>query len=70
MATQRTEEISPFIVMDVLERAHAMEKEGTDVIHLEVGEPDLCVLAAMTDLKVGDVWGGWFYCVEFRKPEE
>jgi aspartate/methionine/tyrosine aminotransferase len=26
--------------MDVLERAHAMEREGRSVIHLEVGEPD------------------------------
>ncbi len=30
----------PFIVMDVLERAQAMEREGIHVIHLEVGEPD------------------------------
>ena len=26
--------------MDVLERAHAMEREGIHVVHLEVGEPD------------------------------
>ena len=26
--------------MDVLEKAHAMEKEGAHIIHLEVGEPD------------------------------
>jgi aspartate/methionine/tyrosine aminotransferase len=29
-----------FIVMDVLERASALERQGQDVIHLEVGEPD------------------------------
>jgi len=40
MIAKRTEEITPFLVMDVLERAHAMEHEGIDVIHLEVGEPD------------------------------
>ncbi len=40
MIAQRAQEISPFIVMDVLERAHAMERAGTHVIHLEVGEPD------------------------------
>jgi aspartate/methionine/tyrosine aminotransferase len=40
MIARRAEEIKPFIVMDVLERAHAMECEGIDVIHLEVGEPD------------------------------
>jgi aspartate/methionine/tyrosine aminotransferase len=40
MIAQRAQEIAPFIVMDVLERAHAMERAGTHVIHLEVGEPD------------------------------
>jgi aspartate/methionine/tyrosine aminotransferase len=32
--------MQPFIVMEVMERAHTMEKAGVDVIHLEVGEPD------------------------------
>jgi aspartate/methionine/tyrosine aminotransferase len=40
MIAKRTQEISPFLVMDVLERACAMACEGIDVIHLEVGEPD------------------------------
>jgi aspartate/methionine/tyrosine aminotransferase len=40
MIAKRTEEISPFLVMDVLERACTMAGEGIDVIHLEVGEPD------------------------------
>ncbi|TVM33022.1 pyridoxal phosphate-dependent aminotransferase [Oceanidesulfovibrio marinus] len=34
------DEIKPFYVMDVLERAKAMERDGMDVVHLEVGEPD------------------------------
>lgn len=40
MIAKRAQEITPFLVMDVLERAHAMEKGGVHVIHLEVGEPD------------------------------
>jgi aspartate/methionine/tyrosine aminotransferase len=32
--------MTPFIVMDVLERAHEMERQGVHVVHLEVGEPD------------------------------
>ncbi len=40
MIAKRAQEIAPFLVMDVLERAHAMEKEGIHIIHLEVGEPD------------------------------
>ena len=40
MIAKRAQEIRPFLVMDVLERARALEKEGAHVIHLEVGEPD------------------------------
>jgi aspartate/methionine/tyrosine aminotransferase len=36
----RSQNISSFIVMDVLERAHELEQEGKEIIHLEVGEPD------------------------------
>ena len=47
MISRRISEISPFIVMDVLEKAQEMERGGEDVIHLEVGEPDfdtpLCI---------------------------
>lgn len=38
--TKRAMEIPPFIVMDVLEAAKEMERNGEHVIHLEVGEPD------------------------------
>jgi len=48
--SKRTAEMTSFIVMDVLERANEMEREGIDIIHLEVGEPDFdtpdCVKAA------------------------
>jgi len=40
MVSTRALEIPPFIVMDVLERAHALERQGKHIIHLEVGEPD------------------------------
>jgi aspartate/methionine/tyrosine aminotransferase len=33
-------QLTPFIVMEVLEKAQTMEKQGISVIHLEVGEPD------------------------------
>ncbi len=38
--TDRSEQITPFIVMEVLERAHELEREGRRIIHLEIGEPD------------------------------
>ena len=40
MIAKRAKEIKPFIVMDVLERARAMESAGIHIIHLEIGEPD------------------------------
>lgn len=35
--------MSPFIVMEVLERAKELQMQGIDVIHMEVGEPDFDV---------------------------
>ncbi len=32
--------LQPFLVMEVLERAQEMQRQGRSVIHLEVGEPD------------------------------
>lgn len=50
MISEKAKNISPFIVMEVLERASVLEKEGKNIIHLEVGEPDFdvpkCVLEA------------------------
>ena len=40
MITKRALDIPPFIVMDVLEKAQEMQKNGKDIIHLEIGEPD------------------------------
>jgi aspartate/methionine/tyrosine aminotransferase len=40
MISKKAQEIPPFIVMDVLEKAQELERMGEKVIHLEVGEPD------------------------------
>jgi len=40
MISRKAQEIPPFIVMDVLEKAQEFERRGDRVIHLEVGEPD------------------------------
>lgn len=37
---QRINEIEPFHVMAVLDRAKALQASGHDVIHMEIGEPD------------------------------
>lgn len=51
--------LTPFIVMEVLERAQVLEREGREIIHLEVGEPDFdvpsCVEGAtIASLKKGE----------------
>jgi len=38
--SRRARLITPFLVMDILERAKELERQGEHVIHLEVGEPD------------------------------
>lgn len=51
--TKRVLEIPPFIVMDVLEKAHELESQGHSIIHLEIGEPDFptpeCICRAAHD---------------------
>ncbi len=53
MISTKAKNIKPFIVMEVLERASVLEKQGRNIIHLEVGEPDFevpeCVLKATGD---------------------
>ena len=48
MISKKAQEITPFIVMEVLERAGEMERRGINVIHLEVGEPDFDVPACVS----------------------
>jgi (5-formylfuran-3-yl)methyl phosphate transaminase len=41
--------MSPFIVMEVLEKAKEMEKRGINIIHMEVGEPDFELPGCVAD---------------------
>ncbi|MCZ6465288.1 MAG: pyridoxal phosphate-dependent aminotransferase [Proteobacteria bacterium] len=38
--SRRSRGLRPFLAMEVMERAFAMERAGTRVAHLEIGEPD------------------------------
>ena len=40
MVSKKAQEIPPVIVMDVMEKAQELERNGEHIIHLEVGEPD------------------------------
>lgn len=46
------ERMTSFIVMDVLERANELQREGVDIIHLEVGEPDFDMPECITKAAV------------------
>lgn len=58
--SKRVEGIASFHVMDILARAKALEAQGRDIIHLEIGEPDFptpepVVRAAMQVIQSGDM---------------
>lgn len=38
--TERMRGIKPFHVMELMARAQALEREGRDIVHMEIGEPD------------------------------
>lgn len=59
--SRRAQEISPFLVMDILERASVMADAGIDVIHLEVGEPDFPVPAVVKKMTL-DALAADFTC--------
>lgn len=49
MMNPQVNNMTSFIVMDVLERAQELEKQGTNIIHLEVGEPDFNLPECIAD---------------------
>jgi len=46
---RRTQRIEPFLAMEVMERAFALERAGARVLHLEIGEPDFPPPAAVSE---------------------
>ena len=60
MISKRLQDITSFIVMDVLERAHEMERTGIHVIHLEVGEPDFDTPQCVKDAACKAIQDGIF----------
>jgi aspartate/methionine/tyrosine aminotransferase len=51
-SARRTADIQPFVVMDVLARAHALEAAGRRVIHMEIGEPDFTAAPQVVEAAV------------------
>lgn len=58
--TDRVEKITPFYVMELLQRAKQLAAQGRDIIHMEVGEPDFptppaIIKAGIEYLKTGQI---------------
>ena len=49
MFADRLQEITPFRVMELMERAKALEAQGAEVVHFEVGEPDFSTAPSIVD---------------------
>lgn len=52
-------QMTPFIVMEVLEKASEMEKQGINIIHLEVGEPDFNMPESAIHAKINALNNGY-----------
>lgn len=67
---RRMQDISPFQVMELMGRASELERQGRDIVHMEVGEPDFptpppVIAAAQAFLATGRV----FYTPALGLPE-
>ncbi len=58
MLSKKAENIPPFHVMEVLERAQELERAGRDIIHLEIGEPDFPTAQHICDAASGAIQSG------------
>jgi aspartate/methionine/tyrosine aminotransferase len=66
----RALEIEPFRVMAILARAKALEAQGRDIVHLEVGEPDFVTARPIVDAGIAALERGCtFYTQAAGLPE-
>ncbi len=47
--SSRSEQLSPFHVMDILAQAKALSQQGKEIYHLEIGEPDFATAEPIVD---------------------
>jgi len=59
--TGRADLITPFYVMELLEKAKAMEAQGEDIVHMEVGEPDFTTPQLVKDEAIKAIISGETY---------
>jgi len=56
--SRRAGEVSPFLAMEVMERAKALEGKGRDIVYLCLGEPDFPTPASVVEAAVRSLRGG------------
>lgn len=66
MVRHRLDSIKPFIVMDVLEKAIALERQGRSIIHLEIGEPDFQTPKRIVESGIDALRGGETHYTDSR----
>ncbi len=59
-------DIKPFIVMDVLERAQSLERRGISIVHLEIGEPDFPTPKCIVDSGIAALNAGKTHYTDSR----
>jgi aspartate/methionine/tyrosine aminotransferase len=59
--TGRADLITPFYVMELLEKAKEMEAQGEDIVHMEVGEPDFTTPQLVKDEAIKAIVSGETY---------
>ena len=63
-------EIEPFHVMELLARAKALEAQGRDIVHMEIGEPDFPTAQPICDAGISALkHGELFYTPALGIPE-
>lgn len=67
---RRIDQIEPFRVMQLLERAKELEAEGRRIIHMEIGEPDFSTPASVIEAAKRHLdMGQTFYTASTGAPE-
>ncbi|HBO68763.1 MAG TPA: aspartate aminotransferase [Deltaproteobacteria bacterium] len=56
--SRRAMGVSPFLAMEVMERAKALEAEGRDIVYLCLGEPDFPTPGAVVEAAIRSLRGG------------
>lgn len=68
--TSRSAGIKPFYVMELLEKAQVLEREGEDIVHMEIGEPDFVTPSSIKEAGIKAIEEGrTFYTHSLGLPE-